>query len=183
LFVAIAVVYVCAQNPQISDDFSANAIILESHGNFKNRFQGIVYESYSTKRQRIDVDHVHERPVKVELLRLFASHTEYEVQGTSTCRKHGFNESMHAAFAWLANAKKGHECHASQPNKTVGVSWSVKNEHLTATACVSTANQNIPLWVTYVETQHKIDRRIDFSNFIAKNPDDSYFKVPSGCPN
>ena len=119
LFVALFVAIAVAQsNPKISDDFSAEAIIVESRGNFKNKFDGLLYETYTNKKQRIDVDHVHEHRVKVELLRLFGSHVEYEVQGQERCRKHSLNGTMHAAFSWLANAKLGHECHASHPNKT-----------------------------------------------------------------
>jgi len=66
LFIALAIVVVIAQSPpQIPDDFMAQAVMIESRGNFKNKFDGIIYESYSTKRERIDVDHVHEHPVRV----------------------------------------------------------------------------------------------------------------------
>jgi len=183
LIVALLVVVAIAQNnPKISDDFSAEAIVDESRGNFKNRFEGILYETFTNKKQRIDVDHVHEHPVHVELLRLFGTHAEYEVQGQDKCRKHALNGTMHAAFSWLANAKMGHECHAQHPNKTIGVSWTLTNEHLRATACVNKADSTIPLWVTYREDAHKVDRRVDFKSFVPGIPDDKYFAVPKNCP-
>jgi hypothetical protein len=66
----------------------------------------------------------------------------------------------------------GHECHGRHPNKTVGVTWSAVNEHVQAAVCVSKADQTIPLWVTYREGRHGIDRRVDFKTFIPKNPAD-----------
>jgi len=105
------------------------------------------------------------------LLRLYSNEEEYEVQGGNLCRKHQFNMSMHAMFGWLVNSKQGHECHASHPNKTVGNSWFISNEHLRATACVSRADATVPLWVSFAELTHqRVERKIDFVSFIPGTP-------------
>jgi len=178
----LAVVVLAQSPPNIPDDFIAQAIMEETHGRFKVRYDGIIYESYSTKCERIDLQHSHEHPIKVELLRLYANEEEYDIQGADLCRKRQFNMSMHAMFGWLTNAKPGHECHARYPNKTVGASWFLANEHLRATACVTTADANTPLWITFKELTHQqVERRIDFSTFLPQTPNASYFAVPSIC--
>jgi hypothetical protein len=109
LLIAALLAVVYAQSPPvIPSDFSGDVVLIETRGHFRNGFEGLLYESFSTKRQRIDVIHTHERVTHVELLRLYNNHVEYDAQeGDSNpkCFKKQFNQTMHAAFAWLANAK------------------------------------------------------------------------------
>jgi len=135
---------------------------------------------------RIDVEQVHEHPTHVELLRLFSSKKEYEINGNppDRCRQHALNNTMHPAFSWVAESTLStHECHSNGLNNgTVGFLWMHDNKNgVVASVCVSKPNANIPYWSEYTRADDHTSRHVRFFSFTPGVPDPSQFKIPTVC--
>lgn len=157
--------------------------MLEEQGTHKVRFVGHLYESFSTRRQRIDVQQEHEHPVSVELLRLFKTKTQYEMEGAEQhCRKLPLNHTMEPAFNWVRHANLStHECHFRYDN-VIGYLWTHQTDAAEAILCVSTKDPNRPYYLEFHPRNRHEMRSIHFRTFVSGNPPDNTFAVPNTCP-
>eukprot|EP01130_Rhizamoeba_saxonica_P003354 TRINITY_DN1421_c0_g1_i1.p1 TRINITY_DN1421_c0_g1~~TRINITY_DN1421_c0_g1_i1.p1 ORF type:complete len:193 (-),score=45.61 TRINITY_DN1421_c0_g1_i1:51-629(-) len=182
LFTLFAIV-LCQNPPHEPSDFSADVVINERsahHGH--RRFPGDVFEDFTNKRMRIDVDRHESYGGKIVILRLFEKQVEYHyVPNSDTCVVHAFNDTMHAGFEWLEHAKYSRECEAehSEEKGDLWVDHGTGTHEFKRELCVSKDAKQTPLWLNF---QHGDQgRHIVFKTFKSGAPDPKQFEVPELC--
>jgi len=171
--------------PNIPNDFTSEVELREVHDHHELAFNGMLYESYSTLRERIDVDTVRDHPVHVEMLRLFNVKNEYEITGVAKhCLKRQLNTTMEPAFTWVRMANYSSTgCEFKFEKNAPGSLWVVHSTEVVAELCVSQQDPNTPFWVSvHHPGRGNEGRQIQFRTFIPGAPSTGTFQVPTTCP-
>eukprot|EP01130_Rhizamoeba_saxonica_P005371 TRINITY_DN214_c5_g1_i1.p1 TRINITY_DN214_c5_g1~~TRINITY_DN214_c5_g1_i1.p1 ORF type:complete len:213 (-),score=45.72 TRINITY_DN214_c5_g1_i1:47-685(-) len=185
-FIVLAVLFALAlANPKISDDFTAWTVVTEFDQHHMIQLTEHIYESYSTKQQRIDTwfnntyDQIYhtEQQSGNPLMHVVVDH--------KYCYHMKEAHSLYPFFDWVAKATQNHECSINLEN---GKNYHFEDEKLgmKLNLCVGTEDTHVdkPLGLmleTHRGDDKKLFESITFESFDGTTPPASTFVLPKIC--
>jgi len=184
-FIALAIfaaVVICQTPPKEPSDFSAFGTLVERVFDYQRRFPGDIFEDFSNKRQRFDIERHPSYGGKFSIWRFYDKNLEYEyVETTKHCHKRSFNQTLHPAFDWVARSRHQGDCHDRHDHVTAGDLWrETINAENRRELCVAKNSTQTPLWFEHHHGR-AFSRIEEFRVFTSGQPDASVFSLPASC--